>query len=787
MQEGIVKTPARGLKSKEAAVCWEEALVTGNGKMGALVFGDPLEETIILNHEKLYEPFNDHIVQNNDLSPYLKKIRAMMKKGKFQDAADLFSNKSGHPLLFTDAYHPAYALKLDLAKEGYVTDYMRTVDFETGEVAVQWEDNRGEMVRKQFISRTHDVMVLQLKSNQNALLNGELYVDDLVLEGSAKDKKVSTDDVFISFTCNYLKTKKGYGGTSLILTKGGGSVITENEKILIRDTREVIILTKVTPIDDYERDVRDTLASLKEELLSIANKDYQTLKSAHVKEHGEMFRRMTFSICEDTEMDITTEELLAEPKEELNQRLLQKMFDMGRYVFISASGDNPPNLVGLWTGDWRPPWSGDFTTDANVNLAVSGGGIGNMREALEGYFKLIEKISPDWKVNAKTLYGCRGFLAGARTDGNHNIHTHFNKDWPLGFWTAAAQWLVMPFFEWYQISGDREFFIHRTLPLMKEIALFYEDFLTEYDENGKVMFVPSYSPENTPIIENELLAKGWQESQAAINATMDIAATKELLTNLISTCTELDIEKDNVQKWREQLEQLPDYMINEDGALKEWSHKDLHDKYDHRHISHLYPVWPGHEITPSENPRLFKAAEIALQKRKRGNDSAHGVMHCGIVAARQKNSRIVLENMKFLLEEGDYIHSSLVTSHNPGREVYNVDANCSLPTLVMEMLVYTYPGVVELLPALPEEIARGSITGILGRGQVKVENLEWDLLNKKVSISLLSGKDQEIELCLRQGISKVIDSENTIVRRVNNYTILLNLKSKKLTKLQITI
>lgn len=787
IQEGVVNAPSRGLKSKEAAVCWQEGLVTGNGKMGALVFGNPLEETVILNHEKLYEPFHEEVVQNNDLYPYLEKIRTMMRKGKFRDAADLFADKSGHPLLFTDAYHPAYALKMNIAECGQVSDYMRTLDFETGEVRVHWKDKRGNIERKQFISRTDDVMVLQMRSHQNELLNGELYIDDLVLEGSAKEKKVSVDKLFISFTCDYAKTKKGYAGSSLVLTKGGGNVTSEGEKIVIRDAREVLILTKVTPIDDYEDSVSDVVTSLKKGLLSLANKDYQELKSAHVKEHGEMFRRMTFSICENSEMDVTTEELLAEKTEGLNKRLLQKMFDMGRYLFLSASGDYPPNLVGLWTGDWRPPWSGDFTTDANVNLAVSGGGIGNMREALEGYFKLIEKVSPDWKINAKTLYGCRGFVAGSRTDGNHNIHTHFNVDWPLGFWTAGAQWLVMPFFEWYQISGDREFFIHRTLPLMKEIALFYEDFLTEYDEDGKVMFIPSYSPENTPLIADELLAEGWQESQATINATMDIAAAKELLTNLINTCKELEIEKADIQKWEEQLEQLPDYMINEDGALKEWAHKDLHDKYDHRHVSHLYPVWPGHEITPVANLTLYKAAEIALQKRKRGNDSAHGVMHCGIVAARQKNKDIVLENMKFLLEEGDYIHSSLVTSHNPGREIYNVDANCSLPTLVMEMLVYTCPGVVELLPALPDEIAKGSITGVLGRGQVTVDKLEWDLLKKRVNVSLRSGKDQRIELCLRQGITKISGSENTLMEKVNDHTFSLDLESNKITKLEIVI
>ncbi len=270
----------------------------------------------------------------------------------------------------------------------------------------------------------------------------------------------------------------------------------------------------------------------------------------------------------------------------------------------------------------------------------------------------------------------------------------------------------MPFYEWYQISGDDEFFINRVLPIMKEISLFYEDFLTEYNDDGTFMFIPSYSPENTPKISSELQNKGWQPSQASINATMDVAAAKELYTTLIATCQELGIEQENIPKWTEMLSKMPDYLINEEGALKEWIHPNLDDEYNHRHISHLYPVWPGHEVNPEETPEWFEASKVALEMRGRENYSAHGVVHCALVAARQKNAERVVDNLKLLLQDGNYVHSSLVTSHNPNRDIYNVDANCSLPTLVIEMLAYTTPGLIELLPALPSEISKGQITGI---------------------------------------------------------------------------
>ncbi|MFA9557703.1 glycoside hydrolase N-terminal domain-containing protein [Evansella sp. AB-rgal1] len=784
---GDVNKTNRGLISRIPADRWEEALVTGNGTMGALVFGQPYEETIILNHEKLYEPFHEEIVQNKPLAPYLPEIREMMKRGKFQDAAALFSDKSGHPLLFTDAYHPAYALKWKTTRKEDIDNYARKVDFESGEIKVYWESHAGGQERNVVISRAHDVIALQIKTNGKDRVNGEISIDDLVHEGSGIFK-IHADKQFLSFSCKYTKTNKGYVGSSYIILKNGeGTVKVEEEKLVIKDTAEVLILTKICPVDDYNQESGKKMRTLQRSLLSHADLSYGDILSNHQLIHGEMFNRMTFTIGEQDRASLTTEDLLATKTDGLDPILLQQMFDMGRYVFLCSSGEYPPNLVGLWTGDWRPPWSGDFTTDANVNLAVSGGGIGNMGEALEGYFHLIEKISPDWKVNAKTMFGCRGFLAGSRTDGNHNIHTHFNEDWPLGFWTAGAQWLVMPFYEWYQITGDREFFKKRVLPLMKEISFFYEDFLTEQDEFGKTMFVPSYSPENTPNISEELLKKGWQPSQATINATMDLAVTKELLINLINTCDELGIEEVSICNWIEMLNKIPEYMINEDGALKEWAHKDLNDEYDHRHISHLYPVWPGHEITPEKTPELFEAAKRALMLRKRGNYSAHGIMHCGIVAARLKEKALVQENIKLLLHEGDYIHSSLVTSHNPGRVIYNVDANCSFPTLVMEMLVYSVPGMIELLPALPDDLLKGSITGMLTRTEVTIEQLEWNMEEKKINVSIRSRKNQQLDLLIRNGMKKVTCNDNNKVEQLDANVLFIEMQQNAPLKLEIEL
>ena len=184
-----------------------------------------------------------------------------------------------------------------------------------------------------------------------------------------------------------------------------------------------------------------------------------------------MFRRVKLSLGGK---HADAEDLIAEQKssEDLNLSLLEKMFNMGRYSLISSSGEWPPNLMGLWNGDWRPKWSGDFTLDANVNLQIASACIGNLPEATSSYSRLIKGLIPDWRTNAKRLYGCRGVLSGTRTSGRNNLNTHYSRDFPGHFWTAGAQWLVLPMFEYYQTTGDSEFMRDHLATVMRTSLCF---------------------------------------------------------------------------------------------------------------------------------------------------------------------------------------------------------------------------------------------------------------------------------------------------------------------------
>ena len=217
------------------------------------------------------------------------------------------------------------------------------------------------------------------------------------------------------------------------------------------------------------------------------------------------------------------------------------------------------------------------------------------------------------------------------------------------------------------------------------------------------------------------------------------------------------------------LEKMPPYLVNTDGALQEWATFDLEDNYNHRHVSHLYPVWPGLEINPEETPELFKAAKIAAQKRGRGNASAHGLAHMALIGSRLKMDELVYGNLLFMLKT-DFIYRSLFTSHNPNR-IYNADMLNSLPAVVMEMLVYSRPGVIELLPACSPKFTKGRITGIKCRTQATVETLEWNFEEKKVNAVISSGKDQSIELFYRKGIKDLKCSVPVNQKTENSFSV----------------
>ena len=295
---------------------------------------------------------------------------------------------------------------------------------------------------------------------------------------------------------------------------------------------------------------------------------------------------------------------------------MEKMYDAGRYMFICSAGELAPNLQGIWTGSWNAAWSGDFTLDTNLQAAIASGCSANLTDLMEGYFRLMESFYPEWRLNAKRIYGCRGFFTNARAS-NTALELHWGN-WSGVFWTAGCGWLASFFCDYAEYTGDREFLAKRCVPLLKEIVAFYEDFLSETDKDGRVVFIPSYDP----------------ETGSGINATMDIAVAREVLGKLIAACRTLGIEQDNVPRWEALLGRLPDYPINRDGHLPEFPGKKL--KAAHRHHSPLYPCFQSFDPLFETDAKLRSAAQATVRAKNAasdngGEDSSFGRVQAGVV------------------------------------------------------------------------------------------------------------------------------------------------------------
>ncbi|MCA2227707.1 glycosyl hydrolase family 95 catalytic domain-containing protein [Nonomuraea aurantiaca] len=693
--------PEHRIHDTEPGLTWEDAFLSGNGEYGIMVYGEPHAQRVVFDHHRFVLPNGTRDLRPPAIADRLGEIRELILSGRAAEAQRVAAD--GRGLVWTQAFHPGYELVVEGACAG---PYRRVTDFTTGEIVVTTGFATGEVVgtaggraHHAFVSRADSVVVQRLTGELRLRLTGDLpgKPADVVYQTAAYEKD---GHVFLSARGAYPAGlgAAGFEGLTLVLA---ADVSVSGDEVVTRG--ETLLLTK---LDRYEEPGWGT-DRLEAALNALAGHSYDELLARHVAIHRPIYERVTLDL--GVAGDPPVGELIAEPP---GPALIERLFHSGRYLLLSSSGVLPPRLTGLWLGAWGAAWSGDFTTDANLNLQLAGVNIGAMPELMAGYAALIRDQIDHWRVNAREIYGVDGILAPSRTDGESGYLFHFDEDWPWTMWLAGADWLLYPLHEHHQVTGE----LVEELPgWLAEAAAFWEEFLA----GSGFVIVPSFSPEVGP--------EG--SSYASVNATMDIAAARHALGLAGSPLAE----------------RLPPYRIDERGALTEWAW-DAAPHEDHRHVSHLYPVWPLHEINPDDEPELAKAAHRALELRGDENLSAHGSLHRALAAARLKDAGLAQANLMKILGT-DMLFRSLMTSHNPGREIYNADAAHTLHGLVIELLVDSRPGVVELLPAVRELLPKGTIRGVACRGRVVVEELTWG--EGSVRAVLRSPVDQRIILIHR--------------------------------------
>jgi alpha-L-fucosidase 2 len=736
---------------------WREALVSGNGRFGAAVFGSIQRERILFNHEDLWD-YAEATEQPN-VSSLLPRARQLLQEGKRWEANDLYTDRLrdlGYRVRL-GALLPLADLLVTMPPRKPFRNYRRELDMSTGQVLVSWREGEVEFERRLFVSRTDDVIVYAIRCSKPGSLNAaaELVIHDLSNAGgrrgvpakTPKDPKSAAGDGFLVFGA---KTQSGqaFGAVARVVPFGGESR-TLGSQIAMEGADGALILVKLFAEGDPEAEV----PRLKERLLALPA-DYDRLLAPHARAHGELFERVQLTLG-TTEPDraVSNERLLLNAYSgEMPPALVEKLWAYGRYLFIAScrAGGQPPCLLGRWCGDYEGFWTFNM---ANINIEMLYWQVlaGNLTELNLTLFDYYESMMDQFRRNARNIFGCRGIMVPAPT--TKGFGAVMGSTGHVLFWTGGAAWISAHYYDHCRFIGDRDFLRSRALPFMREAAHFYEDYTFEA-ETGRLMFAPSNSPENAPGGYSDRTRSDGQQ-EISVNAALDIALCKELLTNLVEGATEAGVYGDEVPRWKAMLSKLPPYMINQDGAIKEWSRADLPDHYEHRHLSHIYPAFPGREV--GRDHELYAAFRKAVDLRlSRGMSFQSGwsLMHAANIFARWRDGEAAVEVLSRLARS--CVGTNFFTYHNDWRmggltlgggepPPFQIDANMGWTSAVQEMLLASEAGKVMVLPALPSRWGRGALSGMRCRGGVSV-SLKWDCGRGAVELDLAADRDQAVDI-----------------------------------------
>ncbi|MBP8302904.1 MAG: glycoside hydrolase N-terminal domain-containing protein [Phycisphaerae bacterium] len=780
--------PQRGFCSIAPGDLVSEALISGNGPMNIELMGDPYSEQILFHHESLLMPWKRPLeaLQIADIFP---QVRQMTMEGRHREAMELAVHRMNEgPIKQNTEPHrtiPAFLMQMDFPTTASVKDYLRTVNFENSEIKVAWTDERGDWLRRTFASRPDDVVAQWLTAPTGQSVNvrvslqksGEWTMTSGVSWGNrpargaskgpeACDAQQDLNSQRLIYKCRLDPSvdNSGYAGVIRVV-RSGGSARVDRDALVVENAASVMLLTRIEHFPDFSEEKVEALRQAVEQITP----DYAVLLERHREVQSEMLNRVTVDFGGASQYGLSVEEMLADQRSrpDFSPALLEQIFQMGRYWFILTSGKFPNiageagftinmQTAGLEPADLR---RGEETRPAGPGLLQTAGAVqGDLREGMEAYFNWIESLAPDCRANARNIFGFRGTSYPLWPQRGMGVKYYYSSSaigglWP--YWISAGGLAYRPFWDHYLVTGDLEFLRDRVVPGLKDLAMFYADFLTATDKEGNYIFVPSISPENTP-------ASTDPSGPTLVNAAMDIAVCREVLAHLIQACDTLGIEGDSVPQWKAMLAKMPPYLLEPDGTLKEWAWPTLQERYAHRHVSHLYGAWPGDEIDPDRTPQLARAAVIADRRRTFDLMStavagetlpAYARCHRALAGARLKDNVIVDVQLRQLFEQG-YVSTALRCSRDPYAGPVP-DAHSGIPAIIMEMLAYSRPGVIEVLPALPPSLVKGSIHGMLARTFARIDTLAWDMDARTVDLTITSTRRQDVTLIARHGIDEI--------------------------------